>query len=431
MKLKHRIPIFVLALLFVFLSAGMPLVASSADTAREIEQARAVRDQYNQRLYEATANQQALTNQSNQLSADLSWLATRSEEQRAFCAEVLQQKNDALIVMAQTASDYAHAVEQLDTKKEQYASRLRIMFDYTGKSMLEIFLESETLQSFFTTVEFMKLITESDEQMIEDLIEARAEADQRKADAEEAAVEMERLVAEADAMLAEIQGNELMANSRMYDLRGQLSAADNEAAVWAAETAAVNQEIGALTSQYNAQIEAEYAAEQARLAEQQRQAELARQQAAAAAAQQQQTPAPPAYSGGGGSFAWPVPSSYSITSYYGWRNIFGASQFHGAIDISAPMGAAVVSAKAGVVIMAQWYGGYGNFIVVAHGNGLATCYAHLSGYAVGVGQSVAMGQTIGYIGSTGRSTGPHLHYEVRTGSSDGLSGTMVNPLSFY
>ena len=79
MKLKHRIPIFGLALLFVFLSAGMPLVASSADTAREIEQARAVRDQYNQRLYEATANQQALTNQSNQLSADLSWLATRSD----------------------------------------------------------------------------------------------------------------------------------------------------------------------------------------------------------------------------------------------------------------------------------------------------------------------------------------------------------------
>lgn len=414
------IVLMVLAVLLA-LTAG-PVAATSAGTAQEINNARAIQNQYNQRLAEARANQQALTGQTNQVSADLAWLSTRNEEQRALCALVLQQKNDALMVMAQTASDYARAVEVLDNKKEQYASRLRIMFDYTGQSMLDIFLEAESLQNFFTTVEFMKLISEADEQMIAELIKAREEADRRKSDAAEAAAEMERLVAEADAMLAEIQANELLSNSRMYDLQGALAVATNEASVWAAEAAQMNNEIAALTAQYNSQIEAEYAAEQSRLAEIARQQALAAQQPASSGSY-----SPPAYSGGG--FAWPVPGFYSIVSYYGWR-AYNGGHFHAGIDVPAAMGAPIASVKNGVVIMAQWYGGFGNFVAVAHGGGIVSFYAHMSGFAVSVGQAVGAGQTIGYIGSTGDSTGPHLHFEVRTGTDTGF-GTAVDPMSFF
>lgn len=432
MPIKNRLLPIILAALICFTLLAAPVAASSASTAQEISNAQATRDSYNQRLYQARSNQQALTGQTNQLSADLAWIATRSDEQRALCELVLQQKNDALMIMAQTAADYADAVQRLEDKKEQYASRLRIMFDYTGQSMLDIFLEADTLQSFFTTVEFMKLISEADEQMIVELTAAREDADRRKADAAEAAAEMERVVQEADATLAEIQQNELMSNSRMYDLKIELTSANNEAAVWAAETARVDQEIAFLTSQYNAQIQAEYEAEQARIAEQNRLAEIARQEALAAQRAAQQTPvqtpaAPPVYSGGG--FAWPVPGYYAIVSYYGWRS-FGGGEFHAGVDVPAPMGAPIVAAKAGIVIMAHWYGGFGNFVAVAHGNGIVTFYAHMSGFAVSAGQSVAAGQTIGYIGSTGRSTGPHLHFEVRTGTDTGF-GTAVNPMNFF
>jgi murein DD-endopeptidase MepM/ murein hydrolase activator NlpD len=119
--------------------------------------------------------------------------------------------------------------------------------------------------------------------------------------------------------------------------------------------------------------------------------------------------------GGPGTFSWPVTGT--ITSPFGWRsNPFGgAPEFHQGLDIAAPTGTTVTAAAAGTVIMAQWYGGYGNYILIDHGGGYSTGYGHLSAIYVSVGQSVQRGQAIGAVGSTGQSTGPHLHFEVRIG----------------
>ena len=112
-------------------------------------------------------------------------------------------------------------------------------------------------------------------------------------------------------------------------------------------------------------------------------------------------------------FSWPVTGT--ITSPFGWRsNPFGGSpEFHPGLDIAAPTGTTVTAAAAGTVIMAQWYGGYGNYILIDHGGGYSTGYGHLSAIYVSNGQSVTRGQAIGAVGSTGQSTGPHLHFEVR------------------
>ena len=119
--------------------------------------------------------------------------------------------------------------------------------------------------------------------------------------------------------------------------------------------------------------------------------------------------------GAGGSFSWPVTGT--ITSPFGWRsNPFGGSpEFHQGLDIAAPMGTTVTAAAGGTVIMAQWYGGYGNYILIDHGGSYSTGYGHLSAMYVASGQSVQRGQAIGAVGSTGQSTGPHLHFEVRIG----------------
>lgn len=115
---------------------------------------------------------------------------------------------------------------------------------------------------------------------------------------------------------------------------------------------------------------------------------------------------------------WPV--SAGITSPFGWR----WGRMHEGIDLGAPYGAPIEAAAAGTVIYAGWLGGYGNLTVIDHGGGLATAYGHQSRIAVSVGQQVAQGEVIGYVGSTGHSTGPHLHFEVR------VNGQAVDPLGY-
>lgn len=133
----------------------------------------------------------------------------------------------------------------------------------------------------------------------------------------------------------------------------------------------------------------------------------------------------PSYNGGG--FVWPAPSSRTITSYFGYRNAptAGASTYHKGIDIGAGLGSNAVAAADGIVSSSGYMAGGGNTVIIDHGNGMSTLYMHLSSCAVGMGASVKAGQTIGYVGNTGVSTGPHLHFGVR------VNGSYVNPLGYY
>ncbi len=162
------------------------------------------------------------------------------------------------------------------------------------------------------------------------------------------------------------------------------------------------------------------------LSEQERQevseAEALEQQSAALAARiraaqtggSSQAPAP----SGNGTFIWPV--SGPVTSPFGMR----WGRMHEGIDIAAPSGTPIKAAGSGTVIYSGWMEGYGNLVVIDHGNGLATAYAHQSAIAAALGQHAAQGQVIGYVGSTGHSFGPHLHFEVR------VNGVPVDPLGY-
>lgn len=124
---------------------------------------------------------------------------------------------------------------------------------------------------------------------------------------------------------------------------------------------------------------------------------------------------------------WPVPSCTLITSRFGYRvaPTTGASTYHGGLDIGAAMGASIVSAGAGDVIYAGMNGGYGNCVMVDHGNGIVTVYAHMSSIGVSYGQYVTAGQYVGAVGSTGVSTGPHCHFEIR------INGAQTDPAAYF
>jgi len=129
-------------------------------------------------------------------------------------------------------------------------------------------------------------------------------------------------------------------------------------------------------------------------------------------------------SGGGavvgtGSLTWPVPARTTVSSPFGQRN----GRLHGGIDIPAPTGTSVVAADSGTVLSARWSNSFGNYITISHGNGVVTLYAHLSTMSVRAGDTVSRGQHIGGVGSTGNSTAPHLHFEVR------INGTRVDPMT--
>lgn len=129
-----------------------------------------------------------------------------------------------------------------------------------------------------------------------------------------------------------------------------------------------------------------------------------------------------------GTFQWPVPSSHTITSNYGYRihPISGTKKLHAGIDIGAPGGSNIVAADAGTVVLSSfgYNGGYGNYVIISHGNGITTRYAHCSNLFVSAGESVSKGQVIAAVGSTGASTGNHCHFEVR------INGESKNPLNY-
>lgn len=134
--------------------------------------------------------------------------------------------------------------------------------------------------------------------------------------------------------------------------------------------------------------------------------------------------APAAVGGGSGAMLWPMAGP--VTSEFGWRihPITGTQKFHSGVDIGGDYGQPIAAAQGGTVEYAGWISGYGNAVIISHGGGISTLYGHCQSLAVGVGQQVSRGETVAYCGSTGNSTGPHCHFEVRQG------GEPISPYSF-
>lgn len=128
----------------------------------------------------------------------------------------------------------------------------------------------------------------------------------------------------------------------------------------------------------------------------------------------------------GGVMSWPVPASSRITSSFGYRihPILKTKKLHTGIDIGVPSNNSVIAAQSGTVIHSGWLGGYGKTLIIDHGGGIATLYAHNNSLLVGVGSGVSRGQAIAKSGSTGLSTGPHVHFEVR------VNGQYVDPMKY-
>ena len=296
----------------------------------------------------------------------------------------------------------AEAQKRLEGRESVFYKRVRDIYINGRLSYLDVVIGSKDFSDFANRLEVLKRIIDSDITLINEIKKERADIEAHKQKLEADRAKLVELEKAALAKQAEIEQKKAERNVVLQKAQN-----DRATAMQAIE------ELNASSAQVSAMLK-------------ERQAARAAAAAAAAAAAQSSggQGASDNWVQGTGQLGWPV--SGEITSPYGYRvhPIWGTTIYHSGIDIGVDEGTPVHAADSGVVVWSGWMGGYGYAVVIDHGNGLSTLYGHNSELAVDEGQSVAKGQVISYAGSTGNSTGPHVHFEVR------VNGDPVDPMGY-
>ena len=294
----------------------------------------------------------------------------------------------------------AEAQKRLEGREFVFYKRVRDIYINGRLSYLDVVIGSKDFSDFANRLEVLKRIIDSDITLINEIKKERAEIEAHKQKLEADRTKLVELEKAALAKQAEIEQKKAERNVVLQKAQN-----DRATAMQAIE------ELNASSAQVSAML---------------KERQAARAAAAAAAAVQSSggQGASDNWVQGTGQLGWPV--SGEITSPYGYRvhPIWGTTIYHSGIDIGVDEGTPVHAADGGVVVWSGWMGGYGYAVVIDHGNGLSTLYGHNSELAVDEGQSVAKGQVISYAGSTGNSTGPHVHFEVRA------NGDPVDPMGY-
>ena len=299
----------------------------------------------------------------------------------------------------------------LKQKESLLDERLAASYMNGGTSPYMDALFSGGVVNLVTNYDMIKQIAEYDNNLINEVKATKTSLEEEKQQSEEAKEEKEKKSEELKSLKSQKQ-------TKVNSLTAE------------------QKEIQSKIDEYDAETKKMQAAEKKALAEEKAAAEAAKKAAYAKSSSSSSSNSSSSSSSrssstvskGSGQFMWPVPSSSYVSSPYGYRihPIYGTKKLHAGMDIAASSGSTIVAADSGTVILASYgyNGGYGNYVIISHGNGYTTRYAHCSSLSVSVGQQVSKGQKIAAVGSTGASTGPHCHFEIR------INGSTVNPADY-
>lgn len=332
---------------------------------------------------EAQAKQQEITGKLSDLGVKMDQTAKEIEQKKA---EIKKAEDDLVAAKLDESRQYD------DMKK-----RIRYMYENGQINVLEIFSQSKDISDMLNKIEYAREISEYDRGKLDEFTQVRLDVEKREKTLNEEYDKLGKLQQELEGQKTELETTLSAANLKIADL-------DKKIVANAAELDRLVKE----------------AQEAERLRTEREAAVAAAAAAAAAAASSSYIPAagPPVVSGNG-TFTHPCPNSYK-SSYFGEIREFEPGG-HKGNDYAAPTGTPTYAAAAGKVVIAGFSSSAGNWVVIDHGNGLVTKYMHHSALAVSANQYVEKGQQIGYVGSTGQSTGPHLHFQVE------VNGVPVNP----
>lgn len=387
--------------LILVLAAGIPIQASSASTEKVTEDAASTKSlqeaqdekaQLEKALKEAQGTIEDLKDSKgdieskvtelNQQLIDISARITDLENQLTAKSEDIQETKDEL----------AGAKER---EAQQYADmkvRIQFMYENGQTSYLEALLSSRNISEFLNSADYIAQIQSYDRQKLTEYQDTVESIVNLEAQLEQEYTDLEALKSTVESNKATVAAMMRQKESELADISGDIEDAQSDADYYAAEIQAQEELIAAIK----------------------------RAEAEKAAAGVEEHP----YTGG--AFRWPCPSSTRVTSDYGTRvsPMSGASSNHKGIDIGTSAGADIIAAADGTVTAASYSSAAGNYVMIDHGGGLYTVYMHASSLLVSPGQTVSAGDVIAKVGSTGISTGSHLHFGVS------LNGSYVSPWSY-
>ncbi len=359
--------------------------AEPAASALTKEEAIAQRAELQQQLININRELAAIKDDVEKAATKASTYASRKsivEEQIRILKETIALKEQELETRQK---ELEFKIEETQETYELFKSRMRALYmSNNDSSVLELILGASSFTEFAINSETSRRISEHDTELIKKLEREQAEIEEQKKLIEEELAELDTDKAELDAKYSELAALYQEANA-------ELSTAEALKSVKEEDYQAIIDSLNAMNAEWDALMGTgmtDYV---------------------------------------GNFFAWPVPGYNWISSGFGWRKLYGRDNFHGGIDIAGAgiYGAPIIASDTGKVRTAGYNaGGYGNYVIIDHGGNKWTVYGHMTQYIVYEGQWVSQGETIGYVGSTGNSTGPHLHFEIR------INGERVNPISY-
>ena len=397
MTVLRRVPL-ALALAFLALSAA-PAPSARADCApndtlcRQLQDAKQAQADRARRLQDIQGSLADAQNKAAQTVAYLHDLQAQIDGQRALVAQTAARLADNERQIQETEADIASREAQLQVRQALLAQRVRAMDKHGSVDYLELLVTSRSFNELVDRITIMQGIVESDQRLVDamkrerDRIKLARQDLQRKHDQQAALLAQQR---DRQAQVEQTAAQQQQALSYYHQLDAQLQGQRQQLE---AEKAQIDAQVVQLQAQFDAQARAA--------------------------------------GGGSGRFGWPERGV--ITQPFGCTDFLlepvdlscPSGHTHTGLDIAAPNGTPIGAADSGVVSLANFGArGYGNYIVITHGNGYSTLYGHLSAINVSVRQTVQAGQVIGAEGSTGFSTGPHLHFEIR------LNGIPQNPQAY-
>lgn len=309
--------------------------------------------------------------------------------------------------IADKQSEITQLEEQEDQQYEEFYAQTRWMEENGGTSFISIIFQAS---SFSELLDYLMLVTDImnyNDRIITQLEETQSQLAQARDDLQAARDGQAATQAKLESAKADLTSQKADADQYYQELLNSVESYNSEVAQLQAEEDQIQADLKEAQKKYDEQLAA-------------------------------QEPAPPPSTGGGsssnpvvdpsGNWYWPLPGYYYISSVFGGRYhpITGVWESHTGTDVPAPGGTPIQCAKDGIVTTSQYNPSYGNYCIIYHGNGYATLYAHMRALpSVKVGESVTAGQVIGYVGTTGSSTGNHLHFELR------INGQRASALDLY
>ncbi len=373
------------AIIMFSLTAGNVFAGSLSDAQKE-------KEELEEQLKDAQELIDELSNSKEDVESKLRKLDEKLTEISKRIVSLEEQLVEKELQIIDTQEELSAAQADVDSQYESMKVRIRFMYERSTDSYLETLLSSESIADFLNRTEYIYKISQYDREMLEKYKETVSGIAQLEATLEEERADLEGLKQEVLKEQEEVAALVSAKEAQLTEIGENLSEAEKLAKVYEAEIQAQNEIIAMIQE------------EERRKREEQEKDGISF----------------------GGVFIWPCPSSTRVTSDYGPRKspTAGASSNHKGIDIGAAYGADIVAVADGKVTFAGYSKSAGNYITVSHGDGVYTVYMHCSSLVAEKGQKVSTGQVIAKVGSTGYSTGNHLHFGVSK------NGSYVNPWDY-